>query len=83
MINASQLEKIHSYTGIGKNEGATLVTGGSMVNEGEFAKGHFYRPTLFADVRPDMRLAQEEIFGPTLSVIEVETEDEAILMHFL
>ncbi len=81
VINASQLEKIHSYTGIGKNEGATLVTGGAIVNEGELAKGHFYRPTLFADVRPDMRLAQEEIFGPTLSVIEVETEDEAIAVN--
>jgi aldehyde dehydrogenase (NAD+) len=81
VINASQIEKIHSYTGIGKNEGATLVTGGAIANEGELAKGHFYRPTLFADVRPDMRLAQEEIFGPTLSVIEVETEDEAIAVN--
>jgi aldehyde dehydrogenase (NAD+) len=51
VINAAQLEKIHSYTEIGKAEGATLVTGGSIANEGELAKGHFYRPTLFADVR--------------------------------
>ena len=81
VINASQLEKIHSYTEIGKSEGATLVTGGTIANEGELAKGNFYRPTLFADVRPDMRLAQEEIFGPTLSVIEVETVDEAIAVN--
>ncbi len=81
VINASQLQKIHSYTEIGKGEGATLVTGGSVAREGELAKGHFYRPTLFADVRPAMRLAQEEIFGPTLSVIEVGTFEEAIAVN--
>jgi acyl-CoA reductase-like NAD-dependent aldehyde dehydrogenase len=81
VINAAQLEKIHSYTGIGKAEGATLVTGGSIANEGELARGHFYRPTLFADVQPDMRLAQEEIFGPTLSLIEVGSLDEAIAVN--
>jgi len=81
IINASQLEKIHSYTGIGKVEGATLVTGGSIAREGELARGHFYHPTLFTDVRPDMRLAQEEIFGPTLSVIEVASFEEAIAVN--
>ena len=81
VINASQLEKIHSYTEIGRAEGATLVTGGSIASEGELARGHFYRPTLFADVRPDMRLGQEEIFGPTLSVIEVGSFDEAIAVN--
>src|SRR5713226_9320827 len=59
VINASQLEKIHNYTEIGKAEGATLVTGGSIASEGELARGHFYRPTLFTGVRPNMRLAQE------------------------
>jgi len=81
VINASQLEKIHGYTGIGKAEGATLVTGGSIVREGDLAQGHFYRPTLFTDVRPEMRLAQEEIFGPTLSVIDVGSLDEAITVN--
>jgi len=81
VINASQLEKIHSYTEIGKAEGATLVTGGAVANEGELARGHFYRPTLFADVSPQMRLAQEEIFGPTLSVIEVGSFEEAIAVN--
>src|SRR6266568_4369291 len=81
VINASQLEKIHSYTGIGKTEGAKLVTGGSIANEGELARGHFYRPTLFTDVRPDMRIAQEEIFGPTLSIIDVGSLDEAIAVN--
>jgi alpha-ketoglutaric semialdehyde dehydrogenase len=81
VINRSQLEKIHRYTEIGKAEGATLVTGGSIANEGELASGTFYRPTLFADVTPHMRLAQEEIFGPTLSVIEVGSLEEAIVVN--
>ncbi len=81
IINASQLEKIASYTDIGKAEGATLVTGGEVVREGELAGGNFYRPTLFRDVRPGMRLAQEEIFGPTLSVIAVDSLDEAIAVN--
>jgi alpha-ketoglutaric semialdehyde dehydrogenase len=81
IINASQLEKIHSYTEIGKAEGATLVTGGEIAREGELARGHFYRPTLFTNVRPTMRLAQEEIFGPTLSFIEVQSLDEAIAVN--
>jgi len=81
IINAAQLEKIHSYTEIGKAEGAALVIGGSIASEGELAHGNFYRPTLFADVRPEMRLATEEIFGPTLSVIEVGTFEEAIAVN--
>ena len=81
VINASQLEKIHNYTGIGQAEGATLVTGGSIAREGDLARGHFYWPTLFTGVRPEMRLAQEEIFGPTLSVIDVGSLDEAIAVN--
>lgn len=81
VINASQLEKIHNYTGIGQAEGATLVTGGSIAREGDLARGYFYRPTLFTAVRPEMRLAQEEIFGPTLSVIDVASLDEAIAVN--
>jgi acyl-CoA reductase-like NAD-dependent aldehyde dehydrogenase len=81
VINAKQIEQIHRYTEIGKNEGATLVTGGEIVREGELASGNFYRPTLFKDVRPNMRLAQEEIFGPTLSVIAVDSFEEAIAVN--
>ncbi len=81
VINSKQLEQIHQYTEIGKAEGATLVTGGEIIREGKLAKGHFYRPTLFKDVRPDMRIAQEEIFGPTLSVIAVDSFDEAIAVN--
>jgi acyl-CoA reductase-like NAD-dependent aldehyde dehydrogenase len=81
IINAKQLEKVHSYTEIGKAEGATLVTGGEIAREGDLANGYFYRPTLFKDVRPDMRIAQEEIFGPTLSVIAINSLDEAITVN--
>lgn len=81
VINASQLEKIHSYIDIGQREGATLLTGGNVVREGDLARGHFYRPTLFADVTPTMRLAQEEIFGPVLSMIEVSSFEEAITVN--
>lgn len=81
VINASQLEKIHSYVEIGRGEGATLVTGGARVEGEALAGGHFYRPTLFKDVRPDMRIAQEEIFGPVLSVIAVDSFDEAIAVN--
>ncbi len=78
IINEKQLQKVHSYTEIGKAEGAKLITGGEIVREGKLAEGHFYRPTLFKDVRPQMRIAQEEIFGPTLAVIAVDSLDEAI-----
>ncbi len=81
IINAAQLEKVHSYIAIGQSEGATLLIGGEIAREGELAHGHFYRPTLFADVTPAMRLAQEEIFGPVLSVIEVQSFDEAIAVN--
>ena len=78
VINRAALEKIHSYTEIGKDEGATLLTGGEIADEGELANGFYYRPTIFGDVEPDMRIAQEEIFGPTLSLIRFRDEDDAI-----
>lgn len=81
IINAQQLERIHEYTAIGKQDGATLVTGGEITTDGDLARGNFYRPTLFKDVTPDMRIAQEEIFGPTLSVIAVDSLDEAIAVN--
>jgi acyl-CoA reductase-like NAD-dependent aldehyde dehydrogenase len=81
IINAKQLEKVHHYTEVGKAEGATLVTGGQIAREGELSRGYFYRPTLFKDVQPDMRIAQEEIFGPTLSVITINSLDEAIAVN--
>jgi alpha-ketoglutaric semialdehyde dehydrogenase len=77
VINAAALEKIDSYTRIGGDDGATLLTGGEIADEGELAKGFYYRPTIFGDVEHDMRIAQEEIFGPTLSLIRFRDEAEA------
>ena len=78
VINRSALEKIHSYTEIGKDEGAKLLTGGEVATENGLDKGFFYRPTVFADVDPGMRIAQEEIFGPTTALIPATDVDEAI-----
>ena len=74
VINEAAVEKIHAYTGIGVDEGAKLLTGGERV-EGH---GYYYRPTVFAEVDPAMRIAQEEIFGPTTALIPVDSFDEAI-----
>jgi len=78
VINRAAIEKIHSYTQIGQDEGAKLLTGGEIASEGDLAKGFFYRPTIFADVDAQMRIAQEEIFGPTTALIPVADFDEAI-----
>jgi acyl-CoA reductase-like NAD-dependent aldehyde dehydrogenase len=78
LINEGQRESVHSYVEIGKKEGAKLVTGGEPYKEGECAKGWFYRPTIFGDVKPNMRIAQEEIFGPVLSVIKAKNFEEAM-----
>ncbi len=76
VINKAQLEKIERYVKIGKDEGATLLLGGNAIDPG--LPGYFFEPTIFTDVRPDMRIAQEEIFGPVLSVIAVSDLNEAI-----
>jgi alpha-ketoglutaric semialdehyde dehydrogenase len=78
VINRAAIEKIHSYTQIGSDEGARLLTGGEPATDGGLAKGHFYRPTVFGDVDPGMRIAQEEIFGPTTALLPVDDFDEAI-----
>ena len=78
VINRSALEKIHSYTEIGKDEGAKLLTGGEIATDNGLDKGFFYRPTVFTDVEPGMRIAQEEIFGPTTALIRATDVDEAI-----
>jgi alpha-ketoglutaric semialdehyde dehydrogenase len=74
VINETAVDKIHSYTEIGKGEGAKLLTGGERV-EGH---GFYYLPTVFADVEPQMRIAQEEIFGPTTALIPVDSFEDAV-----
>ncbi|MFS0575997.1 aldehyde dehydrogenase family protein [Sporosarcina sp. 179-K 3D1 HS] len=78
VINRQALEKITRYIAIGQEEGAKLLAGGKVATVGNLAKGHYMEPTLFTDVKWDSRLAQEEIFGPVISLIEVEDLDEAI-----
>jgi len=78
VINEKALEKIHSYTEIGKDEGAELLTGGEVATGNGLDRGFFYRPTIFGKVEPQMSVAQEEIFGPTTSLIPVRDFDEAI-----
>ncbi|WP_337983133.1 aldehyde dehydrogenase family protein [Lysinibacillus sp. C5.1] len=78
VINRAALEKINHYVQIGKQEGASLLTGGKILNEAPYDKGFYYEPTLFTNVKPHMIIAQEEIFGPVVSLIEVANLDEAI-----
>lgn len=79
LINGRQLQRVLSYIQQGQQEGARLVTGGDQL-EGDLSDGHFVSPTLFADVDNSMTIAQEEIFGPVLSVVPFDDEDEAIRM---
>ena len=79
VINQAAVQKIMSYIDIGENEdGATLACGGHHLNKGDYAHGYFIEPTVFTDVTPNMRIAQEEIFGPVTSVIPTNSLDEAI-----
>ncbi|MBI3001174.1 MAG: aldehyde dehydrogenase family protein, partial [Deltaproteobacteria bacterium] len=78
LINEAARKKVHGYVQIGKGEGARLLTGGTIYEEGEWVHGYFYRPTIFDQVVPAMRIAREEIFGPVLSLIEVKSFEEAI-----
>ena len=78
VINRAALDKIDEYTQIGKSEGATLLTGGEIATGDGLDAGFYYRPTIFGDVEPQMRIAQEEIFGPTTALVRVRDFDEAI-----
>lgn len=79
-VSEQQLKKILSYVEIGKNEGATVATGGERYVEGDAANGYFMKPTLLVNVTNDMRVAREEIFGPVGVVIKFKTIDEVIEM---
>lgn len=74
MVSKSQLETVHQYIDQGKNEGANIFLGGNVLER----PGHYIAPTVFTEVRNDMTIAQEEIFGPVLCVIAYETVDEAV-----
>jgi betaine-aldehyde dehydrogenase len=78
LISAAQRERVMGYVESGKAEGATLVTGGSIPRIQGFESGYFVEPTIFADVADDMTIAREEIFGPVLSLLDFDDEDEVI-----
>jgi aldehyde dehydrogenase (NAD+) len=78
VINEQQLQTVMSYVEIGKKEGAKLLTGGHRLDQGDYAKGWFHEPTVFGDCDPKMRIAQEEIFGPVVSVIPIDNLQQGI-----
>jgi acyl-CoA reductase-like NAD-dependent aldehyde dehydrogenase len=77
-VSASQRKTVESYVKIGKDEGATVTAGGNALTDGPYARGFFHEPTVFANVKHDMRIAQEEIFGPVTAVIKCDSLEEAI-----
>ncbi len=77
-VSKEHFESIMNYIAIGKEEGGRIVCGGDRNVEGDNAKGYFINPTIFADCNNQMRIAREEIFGPVLTVIPFETEEEAV-----
>src|SRR5712692_8929329 len=81
LINEAARKKVESYVGVGQEEGATLATGGAKPAGKALECGWFYRPTVLTGVKPGMRVEQEEIFGPVLSVIRVGSLDEAIRVN--
>jgi aldehyde dehydrogenase (NAD+) len=77
-VNESQLRTVKSYVKIAKDEGAKLLTGGNRLTGGAYSRGTFHEPTIFGDCSPRMRVSCEEIFGPVVAVIPVDSLDEAI-----
>jgi aldehyde dehydrogenase (NAD+) len=78
LVSAEQLERVSGYLALGREQGARAVTGGQRLTEGALGRGYFVAPTVFADVRDDMRIAREEIFGPVVSAMPFDTLDEVV-----
>ena len=78
LINEAGREKVEKYVQIGESEGANLLCGGEVLDSGRFANGWYYSPTIFGECKPRMRVAQEEIFGPVVSVIPVDSFEQAV-----
>ena len=78
LVSEKQLERVAEYVRIGVEEGATLAAGGRRITDPPYDKGYFYPPTVFVDVKNEMRVAQEEIFGPVVCVMPFDTEEEAV-----
>ena len=80
LANEPQYHKVQAYVEIACQEGARLVTGGKHPADEDLSRGFYFEPTIFADVRNDMRIAREEVFGPVLSLIPFDTEEDAIAL---
>jgi aldehyde dehydrogenase (NAD+) len=78
LVSAAQRKTVLEYIEIGKREGAELLLGGSALEGGAYAHGYYVEPTIFTNLRPDMRIAQEEIFGPVLGILVAQDQDEAL-----
>jgi acyl-CoA reductase-like NAD-dependent aldehyde dehydrogenase len=78
LVNETQLRTVERYVELGQQEGAKLLTGGERLTGGDLDKGHFFQPTVFGDVDNSMKIAQEEIFGPVLTVLRYDGVDEAV-----
>lgn len=78
LISEAHLDKVLGYVSAGREEGARLLTGGARLDEGAFARGWFMRPAIFADCADAMRIVREEIFGPVMSVLVFDSEEEAV-----
>ena len=78
LVSSEQLERVSGYLALGQKEGARALSGGARVAEGDLAQGFFVPPTVFADVKDEMRIAREEIFGPVLSAIPFDDIDEVV-----
>jgi betaine-aldehyde dehydrogenase len=78
LASAAQLDKVLGYIDSGKREGARLVTGGARLTDGDYVRGQYVQPTVFADCRDDMKIVREEIFGPVMSLLGFADEAEVI-----
>ncbi|HEX2032302.1 MAG TPA: aldehyde dehydrogenase family protein [Actinomycetota bacterium] len=78
LVNETQLRTVERYVELGQEEGAKLLTGGRRLTDGELDRGYFFAPTVFGDVESSMKIAQEEIFGPVLTVLRYDGVDEAV-----
>lgn len=78
LVSEAQFKRVMEYIELGKKEGAKLEAGGDKPSNKDLSNGYFVNPTIFSNVKPDMRIAQEEIFGPVVVIEKFKTEDEAI-----
>jgi len=81
LVNAKQLERVSGYMKVAAEEGAKVATGGVRASGGELDRGFYFQPTVLTDLKPGMRVAQEEIFGPVVGFLKVKSLEEAIAVN--